>query len=257
MKSALNTDRDKVPRWRYVYCIISSKNEQNFGPIGIDGEEVYTTHYKDIAAVVSNSTEHKYDVLEEGMAHQKVVEAIQKNFCVVPMAFGQVSTETDVKTFLSKNYHQLKGILERLDGNVELGLKVMWKMDAILRDIATSNDRIRILRKQISSKPEDRTYQLKLELGKTVADELAVRGKRLASEVYKKLRALSVENKENKPLSDEMILNASFLVKREKENEFDEMVNMIEKDYGDKVKLKYVISPPYNFVDLKVREKDR
>ncbi|MBE0516579.1 MAG: GvpL/GvpF family gas vesicle protein [Methanophagales archaeon] len=252
MKSTLNTDRKKVPRWRYVYCIIPSKSEQDFGRIGIKGESVYTVHYKDIAAVVSNSLDKSYEVLEEGITHQKVVESIQKDFCLVPMAFGQVSTEADVKMFLSTNYHELKGILEKLDGKVELGLKVSWKMDAIMREIVTSNDRIRILNKQISLKPEDRTYHLRIELGKMVAEELEKKRRRIASTIYKTLRAISVDSNENKPLSDEMILNAAFLVGHEKENEFDEMVNTIEAEYGEKVNMKYVISPPYNFVNLRL-----
>lgn len=251
MRSALNTDRRKGPRWRYVYCIILARKEQNFGPIGINGEEVYTVHYKDIAAVVSNSVDKKYEVLEQGITHQKVVEMMQKDFCSVPMGFGQVSTEEDVKAFLNEDYYKLKGILDKLENKLELGLKVMWKMDAILREIVSSNDRIRILNKQIKSKPGDSTYQLRIELGKMVAAELERRGKRIASEIYKRLRAISVDSKENKRLSDTMILNAAFLAEHEKEKEFDMMVNTIEDEYREKVDMKYVLSPPYNFVDLK------
>jgi len=249
----MNTDTRRVPRWRYVYCIVPAKNERSFGPIGIDGGDVYTAHYKDIAAVVSNSIENNYEVLEEGITHQKVVEAVQRDFCVVPMAFGQVSTEGDVKTFLSRNYYTLKGLFTKLDGNVELGLKVLWKTDAIMREIVASNDRIRILTRQIRGKPEDRTYHMRVELGKMVAEELERWGKRIASEVSKRLSALAVDGKENKPLSDEMILNASFLVEREKEQEFDAMVNRLEEEYGDRVTMKYVVSPPYNFVNLRIR----
>lgn len=253
MKSALNTDRKRVPRWRYVYCIIPSKNEQNFGTIGMKEEEVYTIHYKDIAAVVSNSVDKRHEVLDEGITHQKVVETVQKVFCVVPMGFGQVPTEGDVKAFLNENYYALKGILKKIEGKVELGLKIMWKMDAVMREIVASNDRIRILNKQVSSKPKESTYRSRIELGKMVADELERRGKRTAATIYGNLSVLAVASKENKPLSDEMILNASFLVECEKEREFDAMVNLMEDEHGELVSIKYVISPPYNFVDLKIR----
>jgi hypothetical protein len=252
MRSISNTKRRKVPRWRYIYCIIPSKNQQNFGTIGIKGEEVYTIHYKDVAAVVSNSTENNYEVLDEGITHQKVVEAAAKTFSVVPMAFGQVSTESDVKSFLSKNYYNLKNTLDKLNGKVELGLKVSWKMDAIMKEIVVSNDKIRILNKQISSKPKDRTYQSRIELGKMVAEELEKRGKRVTSEVFNQLGPLAVDSKENKPLSNDMFLNAAFLVEREKEKKFDEKVNGIEDVFGEKISMKYVIAPPYNFVNLRI-----
>ena len=39
----------------YVYCIIEANEPRDFGTIGIGGrgDEVYTVHYRDLAAVVS------------------------------------------------------------------------------------------------------------------------------------------------------------------------------------------------------------
>src|SRR5262249_38251968 len=44
-------------RGKYVYCIIESSDPLRFGPIGIgaDPSDVYTVHYRNLAAVVSDA----------------------------------------------------------------------------------------------------------------------------------------------------------------------------------------------------------
>lgn len=238
-------------RGKYLYCVIGSRKPENFGRIGIDGNEVYTINYKDLAAVVSDASNSSYEILRQGLIHQKVVENIMKKYTLIPMSFGQVpKSKDDVKGFLSEHYLEMKKMLEKLDGKIELGVKVSWKMDEIMKDIVKSSDRIRILSKQIKAKTPEKAYPLKIELGKLVSDALSRKSEKIANDVYTSLAHLAVGRKENKTIGDKMLLNAAFLVEKEKEKEFDEKVNEEEKKYGDKVTFKYVLSPPYNFVSI-------
>lgn len=238
-------------RGKYLYCIIGSRKPENFGRIGVDGNEVYTINYKDLAAVVSDASNSSYEVLREGLTHQKVVENIMKKYTLIPMSFGQVpKSKDDVKGFLSEHYLEMKKMIEKLDGKIELGVKVSWKMDEIMKDIVKSSDRIRILSKQIKARTPEKAYPLKIELGKLVSDALSRKGEKIANDIYTSLGHLAVGRKENKTVGDKMLLNAAFLVEKEKEKEFDEKVNEEEKKYGDKVTFKYVLSPPYNFVSI-------
>jgi hypothetical protein len=240
-----------MSRGRYVYCIIESKREENFGSIGIGKSEVYTVHYKDIAAVVSNSLDTTYEVLEEGLTHQRVIEEVMRRFTVIPMGFGQVSkSEEEVKAFMREHYGILRALLRKLNGKVELGVKVLWKMDSIIREIVASSDRIRVLNRVIQSKSANEIYPLKIELGKLVAEAIAKKGEVISSDIYRSLEPLSVESKKNPVIGDQMILNAAFLVEKNKEKEFDEKMNELEAKYGEMVTLKYIVSPPYNFASL-------
>src|SRR5262249_58589528 len=49
--------RDAESSGKYVYCVIRSEQLLSFGPPGLGPEpaEVHTIHYRDIAAVVSNT----------------------------------------------------------------------------------------------------------------------------------------------------------------------------------------------------------
>jgi hypothetical protein len=60
-----------------------------------------------------------------------------------------------------------------------------------------------------------------------------------------------VEVKTNNPYGELMIINAAFLVEKEKEAEFDHQVQELSNKYGEKVNFKFVGTlPPFNFVNL-------
>ncbi len=253
MKSMSRTDARPLQRWRYVYGIIPTRKECNFGPIGIRGKDVYTIHYRDIAAVVSDSVSKTYEVLDYGIAHQAVLEKILQEYPLIPMSFGQTTTEGDIKTFLSRNLPKLKEIFKKLSGKTELGLKVTWKIDSTIQEIASSNVKIRAMKQQITGRPPEKTYRMRLDLGTKVAQELNKRGDKIASDIFSRLGELSADSRLNKNLSDEMILNAAFLVDKTREPDFDTLVNTLEEEYGDKLRMKYVIAPPFNFVNVRIR----
>ncbi|MFA5294439.1 MAG: GvpL/GvpF family gas vesicle protein [Methanoregulaceae archaeon] len=246
------TKSRSTQRWRYVYAIIPEKKEVTFGPIGIQGEKVYTLHVRDIAAVISDTREKSFEVLDYGIPHQAVLEEVMEQYCLIPMGFGQIATEPDIKTFLSRNYPRLRMYFSKLEGKKELGLKVTWKIDHTIQEIAASNIKIRTMKKQIQGRPLEKTYRQRLDLGTNVARELEKRGDRLAKDIFSRLSGISAESKRNKNLTDEMILNAAFLVDKTKERDFDSLVNTLEQEYGD-LTLKYVVAPPFNFVNVRIR----
>jgi len=50
-----------------------------------------------------------------------------------------------------------------------------------------------------------------------------------------------------------MVLNGAFLVDAAKESDFDEAVQSLDQDFGDRLMFKYVGPvPPYNFVNIVV-----
>jgi len=251
--SATKRRQRKGARIKYVYCIIPEIHETSFGKIGIDGEDVYTINFKEIAAVVSDASQQEYEILDHGIAHQKVVESIVKKYAAIPMGFGQVAPEDDIKALLSRNYLTIRKSFEKIEGKKELGLKILWNMEKALVEISNTSDRVRLLKKHVAHLPESRSYKTKIELGKAIAQELARRGDNIAENVVEQLGCLADEVKINNNFSDEMILNAAFLVKSDNEDNFDEAVDALEMVYGDQVRFNYVVSPPYNFIDFKIR----
>ena len=78
---------------KYVYCIIRLDTPRDFGTIGIgDGaNRVYTVHYKDLSAVVSDTPIVIYDPTRENvLAHEFVNETVMREHTVIPMSWGTV-----------------------------------------------------------------------------------------------------------------------------------------------------------------------
>ena len=75
---------------KYIYCIIGTKQERNFGPIGISkrGGEVLTISYDDLSMVVSNTLMGKLEVSRQNLlVHEKVIEEVMKEFDEVTRAY--------------------------------------------------------------------------------------------------------------------------------------------------------------------------
>ncbi|MBW3563535.1 MAG: GvpL/GvpF family gas vesicle protein [Acidobacteria bacterium] len=243
---------------RYVYGIIKAAENQSFGPIGIGGrnDEVYTVHYKDFAAVVSKCPLQIYDpTRENALAHEHVNEVVMKQYTVLPMSFGTVfRTEADIRTFMQGTYPALVDVLDKMEGKIEFGLKVNWDREAVLRQIEAENDDVGNLKQQIEAGTSGSAYFLKMQLGKIVESALQEKSEKYVQEIYSHLRDSAVASRSNKPIGDRMIMNAAFLVEREKTELFDQRVSEIAKKYEDALSFLYTGPwPPYNFVNIRLK----
>jgi hypothetical protein len=243
---------------RYVYGIVQTKEHLNFGRIGIGGagELVYTVNYVDIAAVVSKTPVAIFDpTRENALAHEHVIETVMKNYTIIPMSFGTVfRTDNDIREVLKSIYASLKDVLNQMAGKLEFGLKVNWDRDQIIEELKQQDEEIRRFHHEIIRKQLQSTYFARMQLGRMIDKALAERATQYVREIYEALRGVCVASRDNQPIGDKMIMNAAFLVDRNRETEFDSVVNKIAKKYGKRLKFKYTGPwPPYNFVNIRLK----
>ncbi|HZF12557.1 MAG TPA: GvpL/GvpF family gas vesicle protein [Thermoanaerobaculia bacterium] len=241
---------------KYVYCIIQASQPLRFGPIGIGGEpaEVHTVNYRDIAAVVSDTPLEVYDPTRDNvLAHERVNEAVMKRFTVIPMSFNTVfKTREDIIELLRTAYDAFHDVLVKMEDKLEFGLKVVWEPEIVIREIEKENENLRLLRHEISSQ-KGSTYFARMQYGRLVDSLLQDRSEQLVTEIFAALSDASVASRANKPIGDKMILNAAFLVTRDRESEFDAKVKEVDAKYAN-LKLKYTGPwPPYNFVNIRLK----
>jgi hypothetical protein len=241
---------------KYVYCIIRSTAPLGFGPIGLGSEPapVETIHYKDLAAVVSDTPMGVHDPTRENvLAHQRVNETVMRDHTVIPMSFGTVfKTRDDIVELLRSAYDAFGDVLTKMEDKFEFGLKVLWDRDQIVREIEEEDEDIRRLKSEISSQ-KGSTYFARMQYGRLIDAALQARSDRTISEIFSALRDASVASRSNKPIGDKMIMNAAFLVSRHKESTFDAKVKEIGSQY-DKLTFKYTGPwPPYNFVNIRLK----
>jgi hypothetical protein len=243
-------------RGKYVYCVIHADRALGFGPLGIGSEspDVHTVNYKDIAAVVSDTPIAVHEPTRSNvLAHERVNETVMRDHTVIPMSFGTVfKTREDILELLRSAYDAFKDVLVKMEDKLEFGLKVLWDRDLVVKQLEAENEEIRRLKSEISSQ-RGSTYFARMQYGRLVDASLQARSDRYVQEIFEALRPVSVASRANKPIGDRMIMNAAFLVRREKEAEFDAVVKRIGAAH-DKLTFRYTGPwPPYNFVNIRLK----
>ncbi|HMD36931.1 MAG TPA: GvpL/GvpF family gas vesicle protein [Vicinamibacterales bacterium] len=243
-------------RGKYVYCIIESADPLKFGPIGIgaDPSEVYSVHYKNLGAVVSDAPLEVLDSTRENvLAHERVNETVMREHTVIPMSFGTIfKTREDIVELLRSAAEAFGDVLNKMQNKLEFGLKVLWDRDQAIREVESEDEDISRLKKEISGQ-KGPTYFARMQYGRLIDSALQARSERYVSDVLEQLREVSVASRINKPIGDKMIMNAAFLISRDQESAFDAKVKAIAGRF-DKLTFKYTGPwPPYNFVNIRLK----
>jgi hypothetical protein len=243
-------------RGKYVYCIIEANDPLKFGPIGIgaDPSDVYTVHYRTLAAVVSDAPLEVLDSTRENvLAHERVNETVMREHTVIPMSFGTIfKTREDIVELLRSAAEAFGDVLNKMQNKLEFGLKVLWDRDLAIREVEAEDEDIGRLKKEISGQ-KGPTYFARMQYGRLVDAALQTRSERYVAHILDQLRDVSVASRINKPIGDKMIMNAAFLISREKEIAFDARVKSIASRF-DKLTFKYTGPwPPYNFVNIRLK----
>jgi len=244
---------------QYLYAIVATSEEKSFGPIGIGDREndVYTVSYKDIGAVISNSPLTQYPVTRANtMAHQKVMEEMMRLYPMLPVRFGTVAEGVDLirEKVLKTRYGELKDSLNYMRDKKELGLKAIWvDIKLIFQEIGDKNKEIVRLKQRLMQR-KGGSQREQIRLGEMVKKALDVRRGAEEQTILHSFDGLWVEQKINPLFGDQMVTNTAFLVKKDKEEAFDQAVEHLTSMYDGRMKLKYVGPiPPCNFVEIVVK----
>ncbi len=250
---------------KYIYCVIRTEQERNFGNIGMGGgmgggdNEVTTVGLGDLSMVVSNSPVSKYPVSRENLlVHQKVVEEVMKEFTVLPVRFCTIAPAAGkIRNLIERRGKEFKTLLRQMEFKIELGVKAIWRdMDRVFREIVEEDKQIAALRRKISG--DGRTsVQTKMELGRMVERALAEKKETESGAIMSTLKRAAFDWKPGRTSDDKMIMNASFLVDKAREKEFDNIVEDFSENYKERIKFMYAGPlPPYNFVSVVIHPEE-
>src|SRR3990172_4153865 len=243
---------------KYIYCIIETKQERNFGPIGIGGrgDEVTTIGYGDLSMVISDSPMTKYVVSRENMlADEMIIEEVMKEFTVLPVRFCNIASDADeIRNLLDRRYREFKNLLRDMDHKIELDVKGIWKdMDVIFKEVVEKNKEVNRLKETVEKDKGKKNMQAKVQIGKMVEDALHKKKENEAEKIISVLKKISFDHRLSRAFDDKMFLNAAFLVDRGREKEFDNIMDDLSDKYKKRIKFMYAGPlPPYNFVNITI-----
>jgi hypothetical protein len=241
---------------KYIYCIVRSPEPCQFSALGIGerGDIVHTVHFENLAAVVSNSPVVEYENSRRNMmAHTVVLEEVMKRLSILPVRFGTVAPSAEViqEQVLKRRLGELNGLLNEMDGQIEMGLKAIWYEGIVFEEIVHEQATIRRLRDELIGRTAEQTYYERIRLGEMIESAMGKKREQDAEHLLERLRPLAGRTQTNKVITDRMVLNAAFLIERQREAEFDRVVEQLDSEMGKRLMFKYV-GPvaPYNFVSI-------
>lgn len=241
----------------YVYSIVNEDKNRSFGNIGLHNCEVVAMPYKNIAAVVSATEIINFDSFEKEKltayveVHQKVNEALLKEYDVVPMTFGMIAEdEEDLIRMFERCYLQFEVALKKIVGKIEFAVQVFWDRERILHEIVNAHPEIQEL-KDKASKGGIAGMPAKIKLGKLLYEKAEFERKSYIEHVAVCLKDLSHDSTYNKLIDDSMIVNLSCLIDKSQESELDRVMMQLGEQYGGKLRFKYIgPMPPYSFTSI-------
>jgi hypothetical protein len=248
----------------YVYCVGYAEpfvdDTLEIAGIGEHAAPVRVIQHDDLVALVSDSPRMRYDISRRNLtAHQRVLEEAMTRSTVLPVSFGTVAnSDRDVREkLLKRESDEIHRYLAYVRDRVELGLMVLWNRDRLFAEVVEEYDEIRALRNRLAGLPADTAYYDRIDLGQRTEAAIAAKSSQEAEKLLRALEPLAVETRVNESRADLMILNAAFLVDRQREPEFDAAVQELGEAESERLTFRYVGPlPPHNFVDVSVRWKD-
>ena len=253
MSGSLDADRAGAQPC-YVYGVVGSEGRGGSAARGLGGEQVYILQGGEVAALVSPAPPAGYPATRANVvAHHLVLEEAMQTGAVLPMRFGIVapSAQAIQELVLRPRLAELKGLLARVAGKLELGLKVYWQEQVVFQEIVAENQELRALRDSLVGRPARETKPERIRLGQMVEADLWAKRERDSSQILAILRPLAHDMAIGKIAAEMMVLDAAFLVRAERQSEFDEAMTELHQELGRRLAFKYVGPlPPYSFVSI-------
>ena len=236
----------------YLYCIIP-KSDPHIGLelTGLADEKIFTVAHRDLLAIVSNSPYKVYDLSPENLlTHEGVIREVMNKCDVLPFNFGNVmKSRKDLIKFIDSVYSHIWKMFGKISGKIELGLKVFIKKEKFNDEIETGE--IKKLKKQFQALEDKKAILLKADIGKLVQNSVENKRNECEEKIFDFLKQYCSDSKLNNCSTVTMILNAAFLVNKDKIDHFDEKVSEIESKYEDNLEFRYTGPwPAFNFINM-------
>ena len=254
----------------YLYCVTAEPPELE--GVGDRPDALYVVSGGGLHAVVcrvdarefgeSNLRRNLDDlswVAVEATNHEKIIEAVMQNHCVIPFRFATLfKTDDNLRSLLRAHGEQFRTLLEQLDDKAEWGVKAYCDFERLERDIRDQST-VSDLDRAICTAPPGRAFLLGKRRRESARAALADRAGRYAEQIVEALQPISIETRTSEVVPQweaegygEMILNAAFLVRNRDARAFVDATNILGERYaGEGIFIECSGPwPPYNFCDL-------
>ncbi|MFQ5816268.1 MAG: GvpL/GvpF family gas vesicle protein [Candidatus Hydrothermarchaeaceae archaeon] len=245
-----NNSNDNLRMGKLFYAAILTDRECDFGAIGLNNEVVCTVNYKDVAALVSDYPRvSTIKLLKKNLSpYHRVVNGAAKRFTTIPARFGQIARDAgEVGVALRRNYGSIRRELSRLDGKVEMGLKVCWDVENLFEHFIERDKSLKALRDKLKAKGSVSKME-QINFGHYFHERMNQSRTYITETILAALPPGEARVEDIR--EDSMIANTMLLIRKDLRQQFEDAIDGLGKSMGNEYSLKLDGPwPPFSFVD--------
>ncbi len=254
----------------YIYCITSEKpiilsswNEEGIFYFEVD--KLFVT-MKYVSENEYSETNIKNNIANEAWLdvnvrkHLKVICDVMQTNTVIPFNFGTIyKSEESLRSFVATYCADFNDVLLHLDNKQEWSAKAFCDKEKIIENISLLSQNVFDIDLQIKSSSPGKAYILNKKKQDIIAKEINSIYNNISKRVFTCLNELSEEYRLHAILpgelsenNNDMIINATFLIKKEQIDNFIKLADNLIVEH-ENIGLFLEIKgpwPPYSFINL-------
>jgi hypothetical protein len=240
----------------YLYAVVKVPVAPEVcGILGVFEEPIYTIENEGVALVVSDITAAKLRPERRNIAaHHQVQRQLMALGALLPMAFGMVADSRKAAERMLKSHRAvfLKQ-LDRLDGKVEMGLRVSLETPQVVEYFVAHSTDLQSLRDQLlvhgGGSRDDR-----IEIGRQFEKLLQQTREDAIERIEAVLAPVCADIQRNPEKSERELANLACLVPSAELAEFEARIGEAAGQFDDEHVFQFSGPwPPHNFVHLDVK----
>jgi hypothetical protein len=239
----------------YTYCLSHAVESRTLeGLVGIAGANPYVIEHEGIVLVASDFNGENVGLSRDNVfAHARVIDQVLAQTTPLPYRFGTVVSRTRLESYIHSHNDSLQNLLTRVQGCVEMSVKIVWDVNGIRESeaaVAVPERRENAERKAPCTKGAGTAFLLAKQGRMREEDRLRYRADEIASWLGTHLSPVVQESAVRVHPAEALVVAASYLVKRNNLPEYRKCLEHAREEQND---LRFMMSgpwPPYNFSNL-------
>jgi hypothetical protein len=267
---------------RYIYGVMDGGDMERFPLDGVvqfaaqkqetagsmegaaDCEQAYTVNWGDIRAVVTEgpmldcATMPKDSLARLLVRHQQVIEKVMPGHTILPLRLGTcVESDKQVQRILARGYGTIRGALRKAQGRVEVDVTATINdFNSFLRRVSSAAE-IELLKQSLLRVHGGPTLQDQMKVGMIIEQHANREKQQMSEQVHVAFNGLAEDFKAHDLMDDRMVLNSAFLLRADRQEEFDRRLEDLNARFADQLHFRRIGPlPPYSFYTLEVRVTD-
>ena len=248
---------------KMIYAIISNTNQDKLNSLlsgmnSITGGKLDTVTFHEISAItceiervelIANQT--------NAIAFAGIIENLEQHFTLIPMRYGSMleSIQT-IHTMLERNYSEFQQNLQKVENQSEFGLKVFCDSEILKEELKVKSETNNNSNPKSDPEIKKSIYleYMDKKLKEHRLEEMVLSYvDKVIAEFSEKLTHLNAVTKIKKRTTTTILIDAVFLLKKDKKENLVQTVNELQSQYPE---LNFTLTgpwPPYNFVDVNLK----